>query len=145
MKQKVFYTCLVYSVNQKNLVSFAVNIFVFLSLLSPTCTWFHQQSIEFPANYTIQHIFAKLWYWIKSVVYSRFFFSWKIHQDTEISFLCEILLLSLVVILVFACVYCCTNKWLSNLSVLCPQRGSLGEGAGQNPFPAAGHQPSVLG
>lgn len=54
-----------------------------------------------------------------------------IHQDTEISFLCEILLLALAAILLFACVYCCTNKWLSNLNILCQQRGSLGSGVGR--------------
>lgn len=55
----------VQSVKQNNLVSFSPVPYLHL---------FHQQSITFPANYTIWHIFTKLRFQIKSVVYSRFFF-----------------------------------------------------------------------
>lgn len=114
----------VYSVKQKNLVSFSSNILVShlscpLPALIPPKTLNFQLIILFSLFLQSK---VKRQFWIKSVVYSRIFFSWKSHQDTEFSFLCEILLLSLVAILVLACVYCCTNKWLRQW-VSCAKRG----------------------
>jgi len=112
------------SVKQKNLVSTFLHVLVSL-LLSPTRTSYYSNKGVFFWLIILFSIFLQSYVkrrlWIKRVVYSKqknIFFFLKNHQDVEISFLSEILLLSLISFLLFACVWHCTNKWLDTLK--CP-------------------------